>query len=106
MTLTQTVNAAPGMPEEPTGVTPDPLSTDARRRVSALARTSRLLVACELVAALRAVRISQPPLTETQLRAVELCQGMSAVLEDRDLTADIESAGALLPALAELVELD
>ena len=47
MTLTQTVDAAPGMPERPTGATPDPLSIDVRRRVSALARTSRLLVACD-----------------------------------------------------------
>ncbi|WP_306367638.1 trehalase-like domain-containing protein [Nocardiopsis sp. CC223A] len=52
MTLTQTVNATPGMPEEPTGATPDPLSIDVRRRVSALARTPRLLVACDYDGAL------------------------------------------------------
>ncbi|MFL1379441.1 trehalase-like domain-containing protein, partial [Nocardiopsis protaetiae] len=52
MTLTQAVDAVPGMPEEPTGVTPDPLSVDVRRRVSALARTSRLLVACDYDGAL------------------------------------------------------
>ncbi|CAL9498627.1 hypothetical protein SUDANB121_03406 [Nocardiopsis dassonvillei] len=52
MTLTQAVDAVPDMPEQPIGVTPEPLATDVRRRVSALARTSRLLVACDYDGAL------------------------------------------------------
>jgi histidine ammonia-lyase len=64
-----------------------------------------LLVACELVAALRAIRMSGPPLTGPQSQAVARCAGLSPVLGDRDLTADIEIAQQLVPALAELVDL-
>ena len=62
-----------------------------------------LLIACELVAALRAVRMSMPELTAVQVQAVEMCAGLSAQLDDRDLTGDIEVARSLIPQLAELV---
>lgn len=78
----------------------------AARQLLTASERYELLVACELVAALRAVRISRPPLTELQERAVAICAELSPVLEDRDLTADIEAAVGLLPALAELVQLD
>jgi histidine ammonia-lyase len=77
----------------------------AARKLRDAADRYRLLVACELVAALRAVRISSPWLTEAQQAAVELCSELPASLEDRDLTPDIEAGQRLLPALAELVEL-
>ena len=78
----------------------------AARKLPTASDRYELLVACELVAALRALRISGPPLTELQQQAVELCAELSPVLEDRDLTADIETAVGLIPALAELVDLD
>ena len=65
-----------------------------------------LLVACELVAALRAIRMSRPPLTELQQAAVERCAGLPSALEDRDLSGDIDQAVALLPSLVELAPLD
>jgi len=65
-----------------------------------------LLVACELVAAVRAVRISQPSLTQAQHEALELCAPLPTALEDRNLTPDIELAEQLVPALGELVDLD
>jgi len=80
-------------------------SLGARKLLTAAARY-RLLVACELVAALRAVRISDPPLTDAQRRAVTRCAGLPTALDDRDLTADIEIAERLVPSLAELVEPD
>lgn len=66
-------------------------------------------MACELVAALRAVRMGAirtgaVRLTAAQSRAVELCAGLPAGVQDRDLTADLEAAQRLVPALAELVE--
>ncbi|MEO9240260.1 MAG: aromatic amino acid ammonia-lyase [Jatrophihabitantaceae bacterium] len=63
-----------------------------------------LLTACELVAALRAVRISGPELTTLQRQAVDACAELSPVLDDRDLTADIETAKRLIPKLAEVLE--
>ena len=59
----------------------------AARQLLTAAERYELLVACELVAALRAVRISRPALTGLQQRAVALCAELSAVLADRDLTA-------------------
>ncbi len=76
----------------------------AARQLLTAADRYQLLVGCELVAALRAVRISKPALTTAQSRAVELCAGLSPVLDDRDLTGDIEIAQALIPRLAELVD--
>ena len=77
----------------------------AARQLLTAAERYELLVACELVAALRAVRISQPQLTEPQRRAVEVCAQLSPVLADRDLTLDIEAAQQLIGELAALVEL-
>ncbi len=65
-----------------------------------------LLVACELVAALRAVRMSRPPLTEFQQSVLELCTVLPGALDDRDLSADIDQAVELLPSLVELAPLD
>ncbi|MGI8664782.1 MAG: aromatic amino acid ammonia-lyase [Jatrophihabitans sp.] len=66
----------------------------------------QLLVACELVAALRAVRISKAELSPLQRQAVELSGELSPVLDDRDLTGDIETARRLIPELAGIVELE
>ncbi|MDQ1745355.1 MAG: histidine ammonia-lyase [Pseudonocardiales bacterium] len=75
----------------------------AARQLLTAAERYELLVACELVAAVRAVRMSGPALTGPQLRAVELCAGLPEAAGDRDLTADLEIAQRLVPALAELV---
>ncbi|MDQ1721672.1 MAG: histidine ammonia-lyase [Pseudonocardiales bacterium] len=75
----------------------------AARQLLTAADRYELLVACELVAALRAVRMSAPALSAHQLRAVELCAGLSDDLRDRDLTGDLEIAQRLIAALAELV---
>ncbi len=77
----------------------------AARQLLTAADRYELLIACELVAGLRAVRISKPDLSPAQRRAVALCDGLSPLLEDRDLTADIEIAQRLIPQLAELVDL-
>ncbi|HEX2903015.1 MAG TPA: aromatic amino acid ammonia-lyase [Jatrophihabitans sp.] len=77
----------------------------AARKLLTASDRYRLLVGCELVAALRAVRISRPKLTDQQQQAVEMCAELSPMLEDRDLTTDIEAAVQLVPALAELVDL-
>jgi histidine ammonia-lyase len=78
----------------------------AARKLLTASDRYELLVACELVAALRAIRMSRPPLTPLQSQAAALCAELSPALEDRDLTTDIEVAQRLIPALAELVELD
>jgi histidine ammonia-lyase len=75
----------------------------AARQLLTAAERYELLVACELVAAVRAVRMSDPALTGPQLRAVELCAELPAATADRDLTGDLEIAQRLVPALAELV---
>ena len=55
MTLTQAVETAPNLPEDSARSTPQAMPLDVRRRVSALARTSRLLVACDYDGALAPV---------------------------------------------------
>lgn len=75
----------------------------AARQLLTAAERYELLVACELVAAVRAVRMSGPALTGPQQRAMQLCAGLPDVVADRDLTGDLELARQLVPALAELV---
>ncbi|WP_017546890.1 trehalase-like domain-containing protein, partial [Nocardiopsis prasina] len=55
MTLTQVVKATPAVPQGPTDTTLETMPLDVRQRVSALARTSRLLVACDYDGALAPV---------------------------------------------------
>jgi histidine ammonia-lyase len=73
------------------------------------AGTYRTLVACELVAAERAVRMRRArdhdhkrgPALE---RVLALCEALDSALVDRDLTADIERAARLVDDLADIVE--
>ena len=76
----------------------------AARQLLTAADRYELLVACELVAALRAVRMSAPALTAYQARAVEVCAELSDAVQDRDLTPDLEVATRLIPALDEIIE--
>jgi len=63
-----------------------------------------IAVACELVAAVRAIRMRGLPVPETGWGAVmRLCDDLPADTVDRDLTADVELAQRLLPALADVV---
>ena len=81
----------------------------------AAAQAYRTLVACELVAAARAVAmrrdrdrhtdgVGRPGCNHspTLRRVLELCGVLDPTVVDRDLTPDIEVAGTLIEALAEL----
>ena len=77
----------------------------AARQLLTAADRYDVVVACELVAAVRAVRMGGGRLSGAQARAVELCAGLPGAVEDRDLTPDLDAAQRLIPALAELVAL-
>ena len=65
----------------------------------------RALLACELVAAVRALRLGgTTPASETLRRAMDLCTGLPDEVADRDLSADIAMAEKLLPDLARLLD--
>jgi histidine ammonia-lyase len=69
----------------------------------AAAATYRTLLACELVAAVRAVRMRGLDLASTLLDAAMLsCELLETATADRDLTADIEVASILVDSLARL----
>jgi histidine ammonia-lyase len=65
----------------------------------------RTLLACELVAAVRALRLGgMKHAGEGLSRALELCGGLPGGFADRDLTPDIAMAETLLPRLAQLLD--
>ncbi|HET9168356.1 MAG TPA: aromatic amino acid lyase [Actinospica sp.] len=65
----------------------------------------RTLLACELVAAVRGLRLADRTPADPRLRrAVELCADQPAELADRDLSADIAAAEKVLPELARLLD--
>ncbi len=79
----------------------------AARQLLTAADRYQLLVACELVAAVRALRMAgrRPAgvaLTGPQAHALELAAELSDEVADRDLTPDLELGQQLVPALAEL----
>jgi histidine ammonia-lyase len=81
----------------------------AARGALTAAQTYRTLVACELVAAVRAVRMRRDrdrgrDYGRALASVLELCGGLDDALVDRDLTPDIEIADALVDALAEVLE--
>jgi histidine ammonia-lyase len=62
-----------------------------------------IALACELVAAVRAVRMSAIPIPAGGWgAAMEVCARLPADLSDRDLTSDVAQAQELLPALGDL----
>jgi histidine ammonia-lyase len=70
----------------------------------AAAPTYRALLACELVAAVRAVRMRSLDLAASPLgAAISVCASLETATADRDLTVDIEVATSLVDALASLV---
>lgn len=60
----------------------------------------RTVVACELVVALRCLRLRGTPWPAALADVLELCAALPADVHDRDLTGDIAAAEELLPALA------
>lgn len=63
----------------------------------------RTVLACELVAAVRAVRARGRYVPAPLARALAVCAVLPDLLEDRDLTPDISAAEDLLPGLARLL---
>jgi histidine ammonia-lyase len=62
-------------------------------------------LACELVAAVRAVRMRELPVPERGWGALlRACADLGRSTQDRDLTADLVQAEQLLPTLAELAQ--
>lgn len=65
----------------------------------------RTLVGCELVAAVRALRLAgTAPASPALRRVMELCAALPEEVADRDLSADIEIAEKLLPEIARLLD--
>ena len=67
-----------------------------------VAERYRQLLACELLMAVRALRMLGKPPTGRIEEVLALCAALPAELADRDLTADLVSAAELVPALARL----
>jgi histidine ammonia-lyase len=71
------------------------------------APTYRTLVGCELVAAVRAVRMRRDQADREHGpaldRVLDLCGALDSALVDRDLSVDIEVAGTLVDVLANLL---
>jgi histidine ammonia-lyase len=79
-------------------------STQAARQATAVAEALRYVLACELVAAVRALRMQRAQLGEVPAAAVleRAARDLDPSLEDRPLTDDIERAAGVLTALADL----
>lgn len=81
-------------------------STQAARQATAAAEAFRYVLACELVAGVRALRMQEPttPLADIPARAVfERAAGhLDPTLEDRSLTDDVEHAARIMPDLADM----
>lgn len=79
-------------------------STQAARQAADAAKAYRLVLVCELVAAVRALRMRQADLVDLPVR--EAFEAAEAVLDpalaDRPLTEDLERASTLLDSLAAL----
>jgi len=77
-------------------------STQAARQATDAVDAYRRVLACELVAAVRALRMREAGLLDVPIRGAYsyAAAELDAALEDRPLTADVEHAGRLLDALA------
>jgi histidine ammonia-lyase len=76
----------------------------AARQAAVVAEPVRTMLACELVAAVRALR-SKKFAADNELldRALGICAELPDDMADRDLTEDVDLAGRLLPGLADLL---
>jgi histidine ammonia-lyase len=78
-------------------------SLAARQAASAVGNL-RIMLACELVAAVRALRLRGiAPASEPLGRALAACADLPGGLEDRNLSGDVQLAEQVLPALPELL---
>lgn len=79
-------------------------STQAARQATAAAEAFRYVLACELVAAVRALRMQQANLVDIPARVVleRAARDSDPTLEDRSLTDDVARAFEVLTELAEL----
>jgi histidine ammonia-lyase len=79
-------------------------STQAARQATAAAEALRYVLSCELVAAVRALRMQQAQLVDVPARVVleRAARDLDPTLEDRSLTDDVARAFEVLPELAEL----
>jgi histidine ammonia-lyase len=79
-------------------------STQAARHATAAAEAFRYVLACELVAAVRALRMQRAQLGDVPARGVleRAARDLDPTLEDRSLTDDVARAFDVLPELAEL----
>jgi histidine ammonia-lyase len=76
----------------------------AARQALTAAENYQTMIACELVAAVRALRMQQRiPGNPGLASALAACADLSADTTDRDLTPDIDLATSLLPELATLL---
>jgi histidine ammonia-lyase len=76
----------------------------AARQAAAVAEPIRLLLACELVAAVRALRSKKfSPDNDLLARALAMCAELPEDMADRDLTDDVDLASRVLPGLAVLL---
>ena len=77
----------------------------AARQLLVSAESYELLVACEVLAAVRAVRMRSGAVPPAVQRIVDTCARVPAGLHDRDLSVDLEQARRVLPLLAQQVDL-
>jgi len=79
-------------------------STQAARQATAAAEAFRYVLACELVAAVRALRMQEAQLADVPARVVleRAARDLDPSLEDRSLTDDVARAFDALPELAVL----
>jgi histidine ammonia-lyase len=91
----QTVVLSRGVEEDAT------FASQAARQAASAVSALRVLVGCELLAAVRAVRARGiTPTNELLAQARGICDELPADMVDRDLTVDLERAQQLLPILA------
>jgi len=78
-------------------------STQAARQTTAAAEAYRQVLACELVAAVRALRMRRAELLDIPARAALEQAGdvLGIDLADRSLTDDVRRAAEILPTLAD-----
>ncbi|WP_375479315.1 aromatic amino acid ammonia-lyase [uncultured Jatrophihabitans sp.] len=75
------------------------------RQLVASAESYELLVAAELLTAVRANRMAATPPTETLRAVLDTCADLPTAVADRDLTVDIDIARRLVSKLTRFVDL-
>ena len=76
------------------------------RKLTTAVESFEVMLSCELVMAVRALRLSQSApieLAEPLARAMQLCEALPAEMHDRDLRDDITLAKQLLPSLSAIL---